>query len=64
MEERKIVISVRKMEALTNLLRSCLGLWQSTNTRNPNQCLAVTMLEQGITCVNRLLHDEQKKEGG
>ncbi len=64
MEERKIVISVRRMEALTNLLGSVLGLWESTNSRNPNQCLAIDMLNQGILAVNRIIKNGQLREGG
>ena len=64
MEERKIVISVGRMEALTNLLGSVLGLWESTNSRNPNQCLAIEMLNQCIITVKKIVEDSQKKEGG
>ena len=64
MEERKIVISVSRMDALVGLLGSVLGLWQSTNTGSPNQHLAISMLSQGIAAVNRIITDSQKKEGG
>ncbi len=64
MEERKILISVSKMEALMSLLGSVLGLWKSTNSRNPNQCLAIEMLDQGIITVKRIIQQDQKIEGG
>ncbi len=63
MKERKIVISVSRMDALVGLLASVLGLWQSTNTGSPNQHLAIDMLSQGLNIVKELV-DGQKIEGG
>jgi len=65
MEERKILISGSKMEALIGLLGSCSELWESNaDPGNPNQHLAIDMLKQGIVAVNRIIEDGQKKEGG
>ena len=64
MEERIIQIEAYKLEALTGLLESCLLLWESTDPNNPNQCLAVKNLAEGISVVKQIINNGQLRKGG
>lgn len=65
MEEKMILISSSKMEALVGLLGSCSELWESNaDPGNLHQRLGITNLHQGIEAVKGFLENNQSGEGG